>query len=740
MGTDNPSETLSRAVEHHRAGDLDGAEALYRAVLDSDPDQPDTLNLLGALRHQRGDSAAAIDLIGRALTHRPGNAGAHANLGRALQAAGRPDEALNHLRRAVALEPGAPESWDALGGALAAAGDADGAEAAFTEALNRNPDMVSALNNFGGLLRRLGRLAEAGQYLTRAATLLPGNPAVAANLAALRLDEGRAGEAEALLRDVLAAHPDHGEAHNNMGSALLALGRPEEAVASYAEAVRLLPELAEPQSNLGAALVESGDFAAALPHFGAALSRRAEYVEALSGQVWCLQHLCHWPALDSAVANLLAATWARLDAGAAPALPPFRSLCLDLTPQQQRHIAEGHANATLRPLAAASTLPGFPVRAGDAPIRLGYLSGDFHSHATMVLIGDLFALHDRRAFTVSAYSYGPDDGSAARRRAMDDADRFVDIRDAGPMEAAERIHADGIDILIDLKGYTHGNRAQITALKPAPVQAAWLGYPGTMGLDTVDYILTDRIITPPGAEAGLTEQPIRLPYSYQMNPSFQAGAGTPPLRSAVGLPEQAVVLCCFNNSYKITPHVFSIWMRILAAAPDAVLWLLSDGAATESALLSAAQAQGVSPDRLLFAPRVGGAAHLARQACADLFLDTRPVCAHTTARDALWAGLPLLTCPGETFISRVAASLLAAQGLDELIMPDMAAYEARAIELALDRTALTALRDKVAHSRETGPLFDAPQFVSGLERAFQEVWRRHLAGEPARPLDLGPAG
>ena len=738
MSTNGPLDLVHRAVEHHRAGDLDRAAAVYRTVLEQSPEQPDALSMLGVLELQRGDPASAIDLIGKALALQPNNAAAHANMGRALQAVGRLEDAAIALRHATELQPEAAESWDALGSVLQALSDVVGAEHAYQTALTRKPDLAATHNNLGGLYRQAGQLADAERHLTRAVVLLQGHPVVLNNLATLRLDEGRAGEAEALLRQVLARNPQDGEALNNLGNALLALGRPDEAATCYTAAIALLPSVPEPLSNLGAALVETGDFAAALARFEAALALRPDYVEALSGKVWCFQHLCKWERLDQASDELLMATESRIAAGQSPALPPFRALCLETTAAQQRRIAEAHARVALAPLASATTLPPSPPRPADDRVRVGYLSGDIQNHATMTLIADLFAAHDRSRFAVTVYSFGTDDGSAARRNAEQDAEHFVDICELGAADAARRIRADGIDILVDLKGYTFGNRAQITALRPAPVQVAWLGYPGTMGLSTVDYIFTDQTISPPGAEDGFTEQPVRLPGSYQINPTFECEPVIPRSRVDAGFPEGAPVLCCFNNSYKITSQVFAVWMRVLLAAPDAVLWLLGDRAEAEAALRTAAGSHGIDQTRLVFAPRVGGSAHLARQTCADLFLDTTPVCAHTTARDALWAGLPLLTCPGETFISRVAAGLLAAQGLDQLIMPDIAAYEAEAIRLANDLPTLTALRDTVIRSRASGTLFDTPRFVRGLEAAYTELWRRHTAGEPPAPLDVPP--
>jgi predicted O-linked N-acetylglucosamine transferase (SPINDLY family) len=379
----------------------------------------------------------------------------------------------------------------------------------------------------------------------------------------------------------------------------------------------------------------------------------------------------------------------------------------------------------------------FP-RGPKSRLKLGYLSADFHQHATAYLIAELFELHDRTRFEIWAYSYGADDGSALRQRLVRACDRFTDIGSSSYEAAARQIYADGIDVLVDLKGYTRGARTQILALRPAPIQVNYLGFPGTLGADFVDYIITDRFITPPDQEPFFTEQLVYLPDCYQANDRQRPIAEQTPTRRECSLPETGFVFCCFNNTYKITPEVFTIWMRLLQKLPDSVLWLLEANPAVATNLRREAAARGVALERLVFAPRMSLAEHLARHCRADLFLDTLPVTAHTTGSDALWAGLPVLTCAGETFASRVAGSLLTAIGLPELITHSLAEYEARALHLAVHPNELAALRERLAQNRLTAPLFDTPRFTRHLETAYRMMWEIYLKGEPPRQIKILP--
>jgi len=349
----------------------------------------------------------------------------------------------------------------------------------------------------------------------------------------------------------------------------------------------------------------------------------------------------------------------------------------------------------------------------------------------------MFALHDRREFEISCYSFGPDDGSAYRQRIERDCEHFVDVRDLRTRELARRIAADRIDILVEMMGFSGYTRLEVLAARPAPVQVSWLAYPSTTGADFIDYLVGDRFITPPESAADFSERLVRLPHSYLITDREQPIASTPARRRDHGLPEETIVFACINNAYKFEPEIFGVWMRILSQVPGSVLWLKSGGPTMEANLGREALVRGVSPDRLRFARNnLPKPDHLARLRLADLFLDTHVYNAHTTAVDALWAGLPVLSCPGATFASRVGAGLLEAVGLPELIVPDLDQYEHLAVELAADRGRLTQLRARLAANRGTCPLFDTPRFVRNLEQGFRAVWALHEAGEKPRAIDI----
>jgi predicted O-linked N-acetylglucosamine transferase (SPINDLY family) len=328
-----------------------------------------------------------------------------------------------------------------------------------------------------------------------------------------------------------------------------------------------------------------------------------------------------------------------------------------------------------------------------------------------------------------AYSYGADDASAMRARLTRAFDRFVDVSRLSYRDAASLIHQDQTDILIDLKGYTHGSRPMIPALRPAPVQVSYLGYPATMGADFIDYILVDRFVVDGAEQAVFSEKLVHLPVCYQANDSGFARAVSPTSRRDWGLPEEGLVLCCFNNSYKLSPGIFDIWMRLLGATPGCVLWLLATNELAEANLRKEAAERGVDPARLVFAAVVPSAVHIERHRHADLFLDTLPCNAHTTASDALWGGVPVLTCRGDTFAGRVAGSLLNAVGMDELVTTSLREYELTAQALLRDPGRLKAMRRKIEQKRDVNSLFDLPTLTRAIETAYERMWLLHLTGE-----------
>ncbi|HEX5374054.1 MAG TPA: UDP-N-acetylglucosamine-peptide N-acetylglucosaminyltransferase [Aquabacterium sp.] len=425
------------------------------------------------------------------------------------------------------------------------------------------------------------------------------------------------------------------------------------------------------------------------------------------------------------------------------ALPPFHLLSLPgITAAQQqacatRWMAErldrSQANRDRLALEFAGNRAQRHERR-DSRIRLGYLSSDFQQHATALLMVEMLEFHNPQRFELHAYSYGRDDGSDMRLRLKHRFEHFTDISALDDVQAARAIHDDGIDILIDLKGYTAGTRTMLLTYRPAPVQVSYLGYPGTLGGGFCDYLISDRFITPSERAGDYSEALACMPHSYQPH-GRQVSEIEPPSRAAAGLPGEGLVMCCFNQAYKFTPQVFEIWCHLLALVPDSVLWLLSDEQAQGNLRREALQ-RGVAPHRLVFAPQLPQAQHLARLSLADLVLDTSPYNAHTTASDALWAGVPVLTCSGDTFASRVAGSLLHAVGLPELVTFSLPDYAQRAIELLTDPPRLLELRHRLGCQRALAPLFNVEAYTRHLEALYIAMWQRHQDG--LMPCTLGP--
>lgn len=422
----------------------------------------------------------------------------------------------------------------------------------------------------------------------------------------------------------------------------------------------------------------------------------------------------------------------RIDAGLL--VSPF--ILLNLT-----NSARLHAVATRSYVQSQIKNPALPFRR-EPPrrpekIRLAYMSGDFREHPVAQLTAELFELHDRARFEVTGISYGPDDGSELRKRLVNAFDSFHDVTSMNDRDAAGLIHDLRTDILIDLTGYTAGCRPQILAWRPAPVAVNYLGYPGTMAASFIDYVIADKIVLPFDQQPFYTEKIVHLPDSFQPQDSQRKIAAETPTRTAAGLPESGIVFCCFNKPYKITAPVFAIWMRLLKAADASVLWLAGGDETAAANLRAAAKAADIDPARLVFAPKLARVAdHLARHRLADLFLDTLPYNAHTTASDALWSGLPVVTCTGNAFAGRVASSLLAAVGLPDLAAPDLAAYEAVALRLAREPAALAECKRRLERQRLASPLFAADSFLHHLEAAYMRMYSVWRSGKPTKSFAI----
>lgn len=548
---------------------------------------------------------------------------------------------------------------------------------------------------------------------------IPHAPEIIVNLAAAYLQLYRLAEAKQLLLAVL-RHAPLPQAWLNLGLLHERLRQPSEAAECYRRALALKPDYAEALFNLGNALADEGNMEDALTAARQVLPLlppgSAEAGEALSNIVYRSAHVCDWDMLDANRPQLLKAV-----EQSHPGIKPMTVLCVSDDPSLQRRAAG--AWALNYPPRSLRDVPE-PSRAGDSRIRLGYLSSDFHEHATAFLMAGLLEAHDRTRFHVTLYSYGRDDGSAMRQRLWNSADA---IRDLGAMpddHAAAQIAADGIDVLIDLKGHTKEGRPDILAYRPAPRQWHYLGFPGTTGLPCIDAFVGDAVTLPDGAEAHFTERLLRLPRCYQANDDKRRRPVPATDRAVHGLPEEGFVFGCFNQAYKITREVFADWMTLLAQVPGSVLWLLAEPPATQARLRTAAEAHGVNPSRLVFAPFAAHEAHLARYECMDLFLDTFPVTAHTTASEALWMGVPVLTLAGESFVSRVAASLLIHAGLPELVTDTREGYLATATGLAKDAVRLAEFRQRLKPHGTPVPIFD----TAGFTRDFEALILRELSG------------
>jgi predicted O-linked N-acetylglucosamine transferase (SPINDLY family) len=678
---------FERAYRLHQQGKLREAFLRYDAVLAANPSFAPALHYSGVVLYQAGKLPEAAERIRASLKLEPGSSEAWSNLALVLESAGRQEAAVNALKEAAKLEPRSPHILANLAAAELALGRARDAEGSARGAVAVDDKYPAAWHNLALALEPQGRLLEALDAASRAASLAPGEVAYAGFKAQLEMAAGLRKKARSTLDAALARKPDSAALHFQLAS------------------------LHEVENELDRAMQEYAHVARLDPGHGAALSQL----------VFLRQRLGDWHDLEKLRAQLHAAVAQRV-----PMLSPFVLLSQPSTRAEQRLCAEAWCASISPPSPAAAA-----TMLNSGRLRIGYLSSDFHAHATAFLAAGLFEQHDRDRFEVIGYSTGPDDRSAMRARLAHGFDRFVDAAGWAPLRLATSIRNDAIDILVDLKGHTENAMPSVLALRPAPIQVHYLGYPGTLGGNLADYLIGDPVVTPPEHAGDYAETLALLPHTYQVNDRERPIAPSPS-RVDVGLPRSnAIVLCCFNAGYKFNPEVFDAWMQILAAVPEAVLWLLSRPGEERwtSNLRREMVRRGLDARRLVFTPARPNADYLALYRVADLFIDTWPYNAHTTASDALWAGCPLVTLRGETFASRVAASLLTAVGLPELICDDVKGYVAKIVALARDADARTRLRLHLAGPGRESPLFDTARTTRALEAAYvamADQYRRHV--------------
>ena len=711
-------------------GDPVSASAVLEAEVKAFPKLADAYDLLAISLMQQSRHEEALAVLASAVERDPRSAGTHLNLGNALTNLRRYEEAIPRFRKAMELQPGLSQAHNNLGHALRELGRFDEAIASYEYALRIAPDDFEVHNNLGLTYQEQGRLDEAAACFQSAISLNPDNAAAHASLGMIFRAQQRLDEAITCLQKALSIKPDDIEALVHLGAACQEHGRLEEAVAHFQKAILLMPDSAEAHHNLGISLQALSRHDEAITSFQRALEIDPAHKYTLGALLWSELGTCRWEGLDSRIEGLRSGVRKRQSL-----TEPFTLVAVSQDPGEQRLCAERFFEDRVRDNLSQPWKEG---RRGHSRIRVAYLSGDFREHAVAYCIAEVVELHDRSKFEVIGASFGVDDGSEMRARLARGFDRFLDVRARGDFDAAKVLRDLEVDIAVDLMGYTRYSRPGILARRPAPVQVGYLGYPGTLGADLIDYVLADKFVVPEEHHKFYSERIVTLPGCYQANDSRRKVAGRTPTRVQAGLPEKGFVFCCFNNSYKILPAMFDVWMRLLTQVPGGVLWILEDNGAAAENLRREARARGVDPARLVFAPRIGAAEYRARCSLADLCLDTLPYNGHGTTGDMLWAGLPVLTCAGSTFAGRVAGSLLHAVGLPELVTASLEEYQALALKLARGDRLLGELRARLRRNRASASLFDTDRFRRHIESAYRTMWETWQRGDKPRAFAIEP--
>ena len=744
---------LEQGLDHFRKGNMATVIPLYEEVLGLDPLNFDALHLLGVIAYQSKDFSSAVSFIDQALVSKPKDPSALNNLASALMELNRADEAIEKLNLAISIKANYAEAYFNLGNLFFKTDKLQEAIVNYKKAIEIKPDYAGAFNNLGSIQIELNQFKDAVCSFEQAIKINPSFGDAYFNKGNVFRKLNRHNDAIESYLVALKIIPNHFKAYCNLGASLVELGRLKEAEDCYNKAISINPNYAEAHYNLANVLKKHKRYGKALQSFDLAISLNNSLVEAHSNRGTLLAELKQLdaavvsyqnalliePDLDYVFGQMLhlkmkQCDWSNFDemnaiyiegiAAQKKIMPPFAALGLIDYPALHLLCSK---TFTKNKYPKSDVIQTNKTFRSDEKIRIGYFSADFHDHATMHLMVKMFELHDQNKFEIYGFSFGPNTQDEMRDRASKSFHKFFDVSEASDIEVARMSRDCGIDIAVDLKGHTQDARTGIFAEGAAPIQISYLGYPGTMGAEYIDYIIADKVVIPKECQAYYSEKVIYLPHCYQVNDSSRKISNKKFSKAQLGLPDSSFIFCCFNNNYKITPEVFDCWMRILHAVEGSVLWLLEDNEFASNNLRLEARSKGISSDRLIFASRMAANDHLARHKFADLFLDTYPCNAHTTASDSLWAGLPVLTLMGESFASRVAASLLNTLNLTELITTSLAAYEARAVELATQTAQIDEIGKKLAKSTLTSPLFDTKTFTKNLEDAFVAAHCRNKA-------------
>ena len=676
---------LQQGVQCLQNNNCRGAEENFHKALKIDPNNCDALQFLGITFSIQNNSSSAIHSFRKAASIRPNDGIVLFNLAKSLLDAGENSEALKFHKRANELLPG----------------------------------NIDILVNYGANLDKLERHIQAIDCYEKALRLNPNDPEIWSNKGvsqgALNLTE----ESLSAFDHAIKIDPTYAKAWFNKASAYDRLKFYEEALLHYDKAIALKPDYAEAWANKGSTLHDLNRYEEALLHYDKAIALKPKINWIAGNYLHTKMKICSWVDLEARIEELILKI-----KNCEKASQPFPVLALADDPSLHHLAAKSYADDRF----PARALDSFDRRLSHNKIRIGYYSADYHNHPTAYLIAELFELHDKNKFEIYAFSFGPNIIDEMRKRLTRAFDSFIDVRNQSDSDVVKLSRELEIDIAVDLKGFTQDSRTGIFAQRAAPIQISYLGYPGSMSMDSIDYIVADKILIPEENKSHFSEKVMYMPFSYQVNDRQRPISPKSFSKIEVGLPTDCFVYCCFNNNYKITPKTFDVWMNILMAVKSSVLWLLEDNTQAKKNLQKEAAIRGIHPSRLIFAPRVALAEHLARHHCADLFLDTLPYNAHTTTSDALWSGLPVLTQIGRSFPARVSASLLNGMFLNELIADDEDDYHAMAVDLAMNPQKLIELKDKLLKTKLSAPLFNTPSFTKHIEYGYEEIYRRLKSG------------
>jgi protein O-GlcNAc transferase len=694
-------------------------------VLSVKPDCAEAYYNMGIEFLEQSKLEEAIEAYKKALSIKPNYAEAYNNMGIVLQEQSKLEEAIEAYNKALSIKPEYEDAYNNMGIVLQEQSKPEEAIDAYNKALAIRPDYAEAYNNMGIVFQEQSKPEEAIDAYNKALAIRPDYAGAYYNMGIAFQEQSKLEEAIEAYSKALAIKPDDVDAYNNMGIVLQEQSKLEEAIEAYSKALRVMPDNAGVYYNMGIALKDQGKLEESIDAYNKALEIKPDHEAARTENLHQQSLICNWNSIAKDV-NLIPELGTSENH-----VSPFILLPLEDAPDRHLIRSKIYASANF----SQKTLPA-KDRPSKKPkrIRIGYFSTDFKEHPVAYLIAKVLEEHNRNQFEVFGYSIHGSSSCLMRQRLEKSFDSFINVQSMSDRDIALQARQDEIDIAIDLNGYTQHARSRIFAYRAAPIQVNYLGYPGSMGSNFIDYIVADRFLIPVENQKYFNEKPLYLPNTYMPTDNSRELSTKKITRSDVGLPDDAFVFCCFNNNYKISPNEFDIWMRLLTKVENSILWLRQPNHSSFINLKNEAQKRKVDPSRLIFANKMPMNEHLARQRFADLFVDTFAFNAHTTAVEALWAGLPVVTKVGLGFASRVAGSLLKAVGLTELITETEKDYEALILALATNPKKLAIIREKLANNLLTQPLFNTELYTRHLENGFHQAYQNYFDGNPPRTI------